>query len=145
MQCTQITPIEYQNSQPFCSLSQLISFGLDHERIWNAHLARQSWSRSQAHSFPSLDAAATDVGVGGKHDDITQNTMNTSRTGFISYLTLGALLILRFGAPASVAQEQTGGGVQQMMSPEEFRARSEERRVGKECRSGWWQCYYKRK
>jgi len=95
---------------------------LDHERIWNAHLARKSWSRSQAHSFPSLDAAATDVSVGGKHDDITQNTMNTSRTGFISYLTLGVLLILRFGAPASIAQEQTGGGVQQMMSPEEFRA-----------------------
>ena len=45
--------------------------------------------------------------------------MNTSRTGFISYLTLGVLLILRFGAPASIAQEQTGGGVQQMMSPEE--------------------------
>jgi len=48
--------------------------------------------------------------------------MNTSRNGFISYLTLGVLLILRFGAPASIAQEQTGGGVQQMMSPEEYRA-----------------------
>jgi hypothetical protein len=72
--------------------------------------------------FPSLDAAATDVSVGDKHDDITQNTMNTSRNGFISYLTLGLLLILRFGAPASIAQEETGGGVQQMMSPEEFRA-----------------------
>ena len=72
--------------------------------------------------FPSLDAAATDVSVRDKHDDITQNTMNTSRNGFISYLTLGVLLILRFGAPASIAQEQTGGGVQQMMSPEEYRA-----------------------
>src|SRR5438093_3047979 len=122
MQCTRITPIKYQNSQVFCPLSQLISFGSGSRANLERPPCSEIVDSTAGALFPSLDAAATDVSVGDTHDDITQNTMNTSRNGFISYLTLGVLLILRFGAPASIAQEETGGGVQQMMSPEEFRA-----------------------
>ena len=122
MQYTPITPIKYQNSRAFCPLSQLIGFGSGSRANLERPPRSEIVESTAGLVFPSLDAAATDVSVGDKHDDITQNTMNTSRNGFISYLTLGVLLILRFGAPASIAQEQTGGGVQQMMSPEEFRA-----------------------
>jgi hypothetical protein len=78
----------------------------------------------QARFFPSLDAAATDVSVGGKHDDISQNTMNPSHNSLTHYLTVTLfLLILGLGSPAVTAQEETSSGnIQEMMSPEEFRA-----------------------
>jgi hypothetical protein len=48
--------------------------------------------------------------------------MNISRSGLVPYLTLGSLVILGFGEPVRAAQNETGAGIQQMMSPEEFRA-----------------------
>src|SRR6266404_9518198 len=48
--------------------------------------------------------------------------MNTSRGALISYLLLGFLLIFGCGMSAASAQEQTGASIQQLMSPEEFRA-----------------------
>src|SRR5439155_26259640 len=49
-------------------------------------------------------------------------TMNTSRSGFLLFLTLGLFLILGFLEPAFAAREETSGSIQEMMSPEEFRA-----------------------
>ena len=47
--------------------------------------------------------------------------MNTSRSGFLLFLTLDLFLILGLAEPARAAQE-TEGSIQQMMSAEEFRA-----------------------
>src|SRR6266699_2299409 len=48
--------------------------------------------------------------------------MNTSRSGFLLFLTLDLFLILGFLPPAFAAREETSGSIQEMMSPEEFRA-----------------------
>jgi hypothetical protein len=48
--------------------------------------------------------------------------MNTSPGTLISYLLFGLLLMFSYGRPAASAQEQIGGSIQQLMSPEEFRA-----------------------
>src|SRR5213080_3849855 len=48
--------------------------------------------------------------------------MNTSRSGFLLFLTLGLFLILGFLEPAFAAREETAGSIQEMMSPEEFKA-----------------------
>ena len=48
--------------------------------------------------------------------------MNTSRSGFLLFLTLGLFLILGFLEPAFAAREETSGSIQEMMSPEEFKA-----------------------
>src|SRR5206468_9371297 len=48
--------------------------------------------------------------------------MNTSRGGFLLFLTLGLFLILGFLEPAFAAREETSGSIQEMMSPEEFKA-----------------------
>ncbi len=73
--------------------------------------------------FPALDAAAAGVSIGAKHDDIIQNTMKSSDSALTHYLTLTLLLILGFVSPPAVAaQQDTGAGIQQIMSPEEFRA-----------------------
>jgi hypothetical protein len=48
--------------------------------------------------------------------------MNTSRGAVISYLLLGLLLIFACVKPAASAEEQINGSIQQLMSPEEFRA-----------------------
>jgi len=48
--------------------------------------------------------------------------MNTSRRALTSYLLLGFLLIFGFGMSATSAQEKIGASIQQLMSPEEFRA-----------------------
>lgn len=71
--------------------------------------------------FPSLDAAAADVSIGAKHDDLIQNTMKPSHSALTHYLTLTLLLILGSVSPAVAAQD-TGAGIQQIMSPEEFKA-----------------------
>src|SRR5437867_8021200 len=47
--------------------------------------------------------------------------MNTSRSGFLLFLTLDLFLILGLAEPARAAQE-TEGSIQQMMSAEEFKA-----------------------
>src|SRR6266853_6427756 len=47
--------------------------------------------------------------------------MNTSRSAFVSYPLLGFLLIFGCGSLAS-AQVETGASIQQLMSPEEFKA-----------------------
>src|SRR5262249_58149710 len=36
-------------------------------------------------------------------------------------------------------------GVKRKLNGHVLQCRSEERRVGKECRAGWWGCHYKRK
>jgi hypothetical protein len=48
--------------------------------------------------------------------------MNTSRGGFLLFLTLGLFSILGFLEPAFAAREETSGSIQEMMSPEEFKA-----------------------
>jgi len=48
--------------------------------------------------------------------------MHTSRSGFLLFLTLGLFLILGFLEPAFAAREETSGSIQEMMSPEEFKA-----------------------
>src|SRR5207249_8968684 len=48
--------------------------------------------------------------------------MNTSRGGFLLFLTFGLFLILGFLEPAFAAREETSGSIQEMMSPEEFKA-----------------------
>src|SRR6266516_1560567 len=48
--------------------------------------------------------------------------MNTSRSGFLLFLTLGLFLFLGFLEPAVAAREETSGSIQEMMSPEEFKA-----------------------
>src|SRR5213594_1828452 len=48
--------------------------------------------------------------------------MNTSRSGFLLFLTLDLFLILGFLEPAFAAPEETAGSIQEMMSPEEFKA-----------------------
>ena len=72
--------------------------------------------------FPALDVAIPNVSVGATLDSNLQNIMNTSRGALISYLLLGFLLIFGFGMSAASAQEQIGASIQQLMSPEEFRA-----------------------
>ena len=48
--------------------------------------------------------------------------MNNFRGAVISYLLLGLLLIFASVKPAASAEEQINGSIQQLMSPEEFRA-----------------------
>jgi hypothetical protein len=48
--------------------------------------------------------------------------MNISRVAFVSCLLLDLFLIFGFVKPAFAAQEETSGGIHEMMSPEEFRA-----------------------
>ena len=48
--------------------------------------------------------------------------MNTFRSAFIFCLTLGLLLIFGSLKPSHGAQQEISGSVQEMMSPEEFRA-----------------------
>src|SRR5947207_13396411 len=48
--------------------------------------------------------------------------MNTFRSAFIFCLTLGLLLIFGSLKPSHGAQQEISGSIQEMMSPEEFRA-----------------------
>src|SRR6266487_1855169 len=69
-----------------------------------------------------LDVAAASVSIRRTSALQPAKIMNISRNGLLTYLTLGILLILGFGERAPAAQDETGAGIQQMMSPEEFRA-----------------------
>ena len=51
-----------------------------------------------------------------------KNTMNISRVALVSCLLLDLFLIFGFVKPAFAAQEETSGGIHEMMSPEEFKA-----------------------
>jgi len=73
-------------------------------------------------STTGLDAAAMGASIRPNFDINLQNTMKISRTGFISWLILGIFLILGSGELVRAAQDETGAGIQQMMSAEEFRA-----------------------
>jgi len=53
---------------------------------------------------------------------VNKNTMNTSRGALIPYLMLGGCIIFGCAEPARAAREETTGSIQEMMSPEEFRA-----------------------
>src|SRR5439155_25639246 len=48
--------------------------------------------------------------------------MKTSRGALIPYLMLGVCIIFGCAEPARAAREETTGSIQEMMSPEEFRA-----------------------
>jgi hypothetical protein len=48
--------------------------------------------------------------------------MNTSRGVLFAYLLLGLFLIFGSAGPAKTAQELISGSIQEMMSPEEFKA-----------------------
>jgi hypothetical protein len=48
--------------------------------------------------------------------------MNTSSSVPIRYLMLGLCMIFTCAAPVHAAREETSGSIQQMMTPEEFRA-----------------------
>ncbi len=48
--------------------------------------------------------------------------MKTSRGALIPYLMLGICVIFGCAEPARAAREETTGSIQEMMSPEEFRA-----------------------
>jgi len=48
--------------------------------------------------------------------------MKTSRGALIPYLMLGVCVIFGCAEPARAAREETTGSIQEMMSPEEFRA-----------------------
>jgi len=69
-----------------------------------------------------LDVAAASVSIRRTSALQPAKIMNISRNGLFTYLTLGIFLILGFGERAPAAQNETGAGIQQMMSPEEFRA-----------------------
>ncbi len=69
-----------------------------------------------------LDVAVPNVSVRATLDSNLQNIMSTSRGTLTSYLLLGFLLIFGFAMSATSAQEQIGASIQQLMSPEEFRA-----------------------
>jgi len=79
-------------------------------------------SRAKRALSGGLDVAVPNVSVGANLDSNLQNIMNTSRGALTSYLLLGFLLIFGFGMSAAPAQEQVGASIQQLMSPEEFRA-----------------------
>jgi len=79
-------------------------------------------SRAKRALSGGLDVAVPNVSVGATLDSNLQNIMNTSRGALTSYLLLGFLLIFGFGMSAAPAQEQVGASIQQLMSPEEFRA-----------------------
>jgi hypothetical protein len=70
----------------------------------------------------ALDAAAASVSIRRTSTLQLAKIMNISRRGLVPYVTLGILLILGLGEPVPAAQEEAGAGIQQMMSPEEFRA-----------------------
>src|SRR5882672_8259633 len=48
--------------------------------------------------------------------------MNTSRSVLIRYSMLGLCLIFACAAPVRAAREETSGSIQQVMTPEEFKA-----------------------
>lgn len=79
-------------------------------------------SRAKRALSGGLDVAVPNVSVGATLDSNLQNIMNTSRGALISYLLVGFLLIFGFEMLAAPAQEQIGASIQQLMSPEEFRA-----------------------
>src|SRR4030095_10324463 len=79
-------------------------------------------SRAKRAFSASLDVADPNDSIGATLDSNLQNIMNTSRGALISYLLLGSLLIFGYGMSAASAQEQIGASIQQLMSPEEFRA-----------------------
>ena len=62
------------------------------------------------------------VSVARSFDFHRKNTMNISRVAFVSCLLLDLFLIFGFVKPAFAAQEETSGGIHEMMSPEEFKA-----------------------
>jgi hypothetical protein len=51
-----------------------------------------------------------------------KSTMNTSSSVLIRYSMVGLCVVLACVAPAHAASEETAGGIQQMMSPGEFKA-----------------------
>jgi hypothetical protein len=71
---------------------------------------------------PALDVTVVSVSVGATLDSNLQNIMNTSRAALISYVLLGFLLIFGCCRPTASAQGQISGSIQELMSPEEFKA-----------------------
>src|SRR3977135_3265727 len=68
------------------------------------------------------DAAAASFGAKRERENRSLKHMNVYRIALMPHLTVSLLLILGFVAGVCVAQENSGASIQQMMTPEEFKA-----------------------
>lgn len=82
-------------------------------------LARSSES---AHVVLDPDAATASFGAKRGREDRSPRHMNVYRSALMPHLALSLLLILGSVAGVCVAQENSGASIQQMMTPEEFKA-----------------------
>ena len=78
-------------------------------------------SRQSPVAVRGLDVAAAGASI-GEFRLILQNAMKTSRVALFTYLMLGICVIFGCAEPARAAQEEAGGGIHEMMTPEEFKA-----------------------
>jgi hypothetical protein len=68
------------------------------------------------------DAATASFGAKREREKRSLKHMNVYRSALMPHLTLSLLLILGSVAGVCVAQENSGASIQQMMTPEEFKA-----------------------
>src|SRR5437762_13320201 len=78
-------------------------------------------SRQSPVAVRGLDVAAAGASI-GEFLLILHNAMKTSRVALFTYLMLGICVIFGCAEPARAAQEEAGGGIHEMMTPEEFKA-----------------------
>jgi hypothetical protein len=84
---------------------------------WAKSFGRVPSQRLRPCYRPALDAAAAGVSVGE-----FASPMNGFSQHLIRCAMVGLCVIYGFAQPAGAAPEEISGGVQQMMTPEEFRA-----------------------
>src|SRR5438105_6994487 len=79
-------------------------------------------AQANRHVVLDREAATASFGAKRERENRSPKHMNGYRSALIPYLTLSLLLILGSVAGVCVAQEDSGASIQEMMTPEEFKA-----------------------
>src|SRR5438552_4553309 len=79
-------------------------------------------AQANRHVVLDPDAATASFGAKREREGRSPRHMNVYRSALMPHLALSLLLILGSGAGVCVAQENSGASIQQMMTPEEFKA-----------------------